>query len=325
MSRANRCFRREGIARGDGVVMETQRSFLRFHETIKSADFRDNPLLRRRKRRLVHLLGSVLPQPFDVLEMGAFAMGTGTPTPGGASNIDLGLVFEGSPLRRNVHVYEALVSEALGAESLAYSWRESCVRIVDEPRTASAVDLRIYLKDERGALHLAVGKRGAASGRRRWRREDPTGFLAHVRRRFRGEEGLQFRRTIRYLKRWRDRNFSRDALSAPRGIVLTLAALHGFTPSRSWASIGSGPRTLDDLGALIHIVQWLENQTSNGRRLVLEMPVHPYDDVCIKLSEAWMTEFSAKLKTLHQHLNEARAHETLSPLREVFGHDFPKV
>ncbi|WP_027894359.1 MULTISPECIES: hypothetical protein [Calidithermus] len=46
-----------------------------------------------------------------------------------------------------------------------------------------------------------------------------------------GEERSQFHRVVRYLKRWRDRNFPDAGNAAPVGIAVTVMALKAFRPS----------------------------------------------------------------------------------------------
>ncbi|MCB2380329.1 hypothetical protein LGH70_22245 [Hymenobacter sp. BT635] len=278
-------------------------------------------------------------------DQGSYKMNTGIkPLAGGSGyDIDQGVYFE-TP-KDGEGAYSPLtlkkrVEEALNGLTDTIRIRRPCVTVFYKENgveEAYHVDLAIYSargSNSDGKDYLAVGRVGDSLSEQEWKVSDPAGLQHELFRRFEDDTHgrQQFRRIMRFMKRWKDVNFSSAGNGAPRGIGLTLNAHYGFTPTYSdWLN-----RTRDDLGALRKLVddmlsrfshQYREKRQEWGRCLIAKLPVEPVSDVYENMTLVQMTSFETKLKDLKAALDaaheESDPHEACKGLQKVFGSDFP--
>jgi len=148
-----------------------------------------------------------------------------------------------------------------------------------------------------------------------------------------GEDRQQFRRVIRYLKRWKNLKFTEGGNSAPLGIGLTIAGYTWFLVENE-CDYFSSTTTYDDHAAILkftnsilynfrtvfHDGEWAE-------RLSVPMIVEPYNDLFGRMTNRQMSDFKDRLLTLRKALDET-THlvdpvEACEILRKEFGPDFP--
>nr|BDT34185.1 nucleotidyltransferase [Myxococcus sp. MH1] len=318
--------------------MSMQPLFRTFHEAIKLKRFSENAeLIEKRDRVLTRIRENIRGpkgermtfQPFD---QGSYAMGTGIKPLGGDYDIDVGIEFSFSyrdytPVEVKGWVYEAIKTHTKRVE-----WRRPCLTVYyqQEREPIYHVDLAIMARDPgTGGLRLAVGKQHSAADQQEWQADDRKGFMAAVENQFTGEDAEQFRRVIRYLKRWKDQHFSLEGSAAPTGLSLTVAAYKWFRPMARFAGEG---REYDDLNATSALVDamingfgstWNPSTARNTPRLSLLFPKAPHDDVFKWMTHQQMVEFHARLLTLNRLLASARSTGTTAPLRQAFGDEFP--
>lgn len=168
--------------------------------------------------------------------------------------------------------------------------------------------------------YLARGKE--SSSEYSWEKCDPRGLNKLFDSWFAGTKGDQFRRIIRYLKRWKNTIYgestANDAL--PPGIALTLTAHKGFYENPD-----------NDLGAFFQVVNTMLDcftLNSEGKYSIREnLPVVPYTDVFFKMSETNQDNYYNKLKKLKEALDFALSvteeYEAAKKLQKFFGDDFP--
>jgi len=150
--------------------------------------------------------------------------------------------------------------------------------------------------------------------------------------RFQGNDRAQFRRIVRYFKRWKAVNFPPDGNAAPLGIGLTVATYDHLQPTYTDV-LAAKP---DDLGALRPLVHallnrfnllWDEAAQQWVRRLSITLPVEPWNDLCATMTNKQMVVFEERLQMLLATLDAAA--EAIDPvdactkLQKVFGDDFP--
>jgi hypothetical protein len=151
--------------------------------------------------------------------------------------------------------------------------------------------------------------------------------------RFSGEDRRQFRRVVRYLKRWRDENFPKDGHARPVGIGLTVAVYDNLVPTYFDSFARKSP---DDLGALRSMVplflarftsEWDRDEQRFMPRLSATSPAEPWDDPFLRMSNRQMERFHTRLGELRDALNGAAAEvdpvEACKRMQRVFGADFP--
>lgn len=255
-------------------------------------------------------------------------------------DIDVGLRFEVAkddypdPVEVKQWVYDALDGHTKKVEM-----RRPCVTVFyqsgDEPRYH--VDLAVYSSADAnadGKTYLAKGKEGSLPENRLWEEADPDGLVAVLTGKFSGDAWEQFRRCLRYLKRWKDTKFTSNGNAAPVGIGITLAANNWFSPKSKVVDAFAAKTCPDDLGALLDFVDAMCRRFSQvfrdgewADRLVVELPVAPYNDVFEKMTNKQMADLEENLQKLSGILNEALKEAdpvvACKKLQKAFGQDFP--
>lgn len=302
--------------------MPIQSHFLRFHEAIKLNNIDENTTLRDKRDVLLKHLRERSPSTFVPFNQGSYAMNTGVQPVDNQYHLDVGVVFKGQPHAVRPETVKAEVFTALEGSTPRVEWRNPCITVVyrKPDETSYHVNLPVYLEDASGQLHLALGKQQAEQGARVWQTGDPRVFIHRLRDRHSGEDALQMRRVIRYLKRWKDIHFSSEVQALPLGLGLTVAAYHWFLPSRSWNAPGAGD--YEDLMALRQLVHQMTLAFQSQRRLELKMPVAPYDDVLRLMTDPQMLELKERLESLEHALERVQQSGRVESLIPVFGRDF---
>lgn len=332
-------------------MANVQKRFEQFNDTIRLKRFEDNQTLREKRDIVRNKLKDRLPQVFadhkeESLEprfrdQGSYEMGTGIKPLRGDYDIDQGVYFDVSTedeaykdpvtLKKRVH-------EALEGHTKRVEIRRSCVTVFyqkdDEP--IYHVDLAVYSAGSAnadGKSRLAKGKVGSSEENNFWEISRPQELAEAILSKFTDEaERAQFRRLVRYLKRWRDEKFSSDGNGKPSGIALTVAVSDLLQPIITDTFSG----TADDLTALTNVVRsmiakfsyTISKETGNVvERLEVKLPIEPNGDLFERMTDTQMEAFKERLEVLLESLKLASELsdeiEACKELRRQFGDDFP--
>ena len=319
-----------------------QRQFNQFHEAIRWDQEQVN--LRERRERILNALRERLrrhcedsdkPIPrFEHFNQGSYAMNTGVKPLDGDHDIDVGLRFHvamDSGDYEDPVALKGLVHEMLEHHTADVHLKRPCVTV--NYAGSYHVDLAIYASAESngGTDYLARGFKGSSEDNKEWQPSDPRAFIQHVNE-YRPEacQRDQFRRIVRYLKRWKDHRFSSNGNAAPVGIGLTISALEHLRP-RFDSFDNSTPRDLkalrDLVGAMRSQFRQVFHNGEYSRRISGMMPVVPRDDVYARMSNRQMEQFETRLNELleacSRALGEPSPHEAAKLLRPHLGDDFP--
>lgn len=331
-------------------MAEVQRYFKNFHERIRLKNLAENAILREKRdivldklrerlQKLFEERGETAPT-FTHFNKGSYAMNTGVVPIDCDYDIDVGLLFD-------IHiddypdpvVVKQWVYEALDGHTDNVVIKQPCVTVYYHLKGEPIyhIDLAVYARtgNSAGNIYLARGKPHSSQERRVWQLDDPMGLTEIIRNRFDNEdERKQFRRIIRYLKRWKNIQFPLDGNAAPMGIGITVAAYYWFLPQRTLIDAFQNKYKDDDLKALSVFVNSLINNfrlTYNddefAERLNVQLPVQPYNDLFEKMTNLQMLNFKQKLKSLRTVLDEATQEtdpvKACKKLQKQFGDDFP--
>lgn len=310
-----------------------QKQFDDFHKAICFDEEDEKATLREKRetilKALKEKLGDDVPS-FVAFNQGSYAMNTGVVPLDGNFDIDVGLIFDCDRDKYPDPVsLKKKVRDAIDTNFRTVVIRRPCVTVnyIREGETAYHVDLAIYSQDAAGQLYLAKGKENSAEEHRLWEASDPKGLIKLICGAFDDSQELaQYRRCIRYLKRWRHWQFSGPG--APLSIALTVAAQKWFQPNFSTTG-----KPVDLLAMLDWVQRILGNFTDaftaeDGlhTRLRVELPVTPYNDVMAKRTAAQMKDFKERLESLRDALQDAYDEElpedACKLLRRQFGNDF---
>lgn len=312
---------------------EVQASFGRFHELIRLGDEDEKAKLREKREVILSTLRTNLaghvPQ-FESFHQGSYAMHTGTVPLSGDFDIDVGLVFDCSKKAWADPVELKLaVRDALDHPARTVSVRRSCVTVHYAAGKESAyhVDLAIYVKRPDGLLDIAKGKTHSKAEHRLWEKSDPKGLTALLSTRFTKENLSQYRRCIRYMKRWRDVQFTSGG---PLSIALTVAAYRWFEPHDPIAGKSFDLIAMRDwTKALLNRFGTVKTSEGHHERLRVVLPIEPKKDLLEKMTKRQMAGFHEALRALHRALekayDESSPDECLRLLGEQFGAEFPST
>jgi hypothetical protein len=304
-----------------------QPQFERFHNAIKLDEDDEQRKLREKREVLLRSLADGLPQDFPKFThfvQGSYAMRTGVVPLDGNYDIDVGLIFECTekefpdPVALKCHIRDALVGCGR-----TVNIRRSCVTVtyMRDGRPDYHVDLALYVRGGSGGLVLAKGREFSGSDQRKWVQACPKELTAYILGCFSGDEQAQFRRCIRYLKRWRDHRFSSGG---PISIALTVAAAHWFKPM-----FGSDGRP-SDLEALHTLIKkMLEKSGASlgvAGRVVVKIPGPVDCDLMAGMTKRQMAGFRERLSGLDRALERCYGQVDVSAacleLQSQFGADF---
>ena len=310
-----------------------QRQFEDFHSAICFDENDEKATLREKRDIIVKALkanlGDDVPT-FTNFNQGSYSMHTGVVPLDGNFDIDVGLIFDCDQNKYpDPVVLKKKVRDAVNTNFRTVLIRRPCVTVnyLSGGEVAYHVDLAIYSRDASGTLYLAKGKENSAEEHRIWEVSDPKALTKLVCGAFSDSDELaQYRRCIRYLKRWRQWQFTGSG--APLSIALTVAALKWFKPSFN----NSGKPV--DLLAMLNWVEVMLSQftyewsQADGMhdRLKVMLPVAPHTDLMAKRTAAQMKVFKEKLESLRDALSDAYDEElpedACKLLKKQFGDDF---
>lgn len=319
--------------------MGLQEQFVKFNETIK-IDYDVKSELKEKRDILIGILRDSGKLPgFTVLNQGSYIMYTGLEAVDKEYDIDVGLRFD-----VNTSDYEPMDLKNIICDILknhteyGSKVKKPCVTITykKDGEAAYHVDLVAYTYEDKNdhdsQMHLARGK-DSTPDEICWEKSDPKGLVDYINNAVDiGNDRDQYRRIIRYIKRWKNLKFDNNGHAEPASIGITLIAADKFLAS-------SKNGEYNDLDALISFVKKIQNLFSykgisdKGRLLHRIKYPMPYElkfdtntDAFEKMSDSQMTDFKDKIDKLVRDLevvqNEVDEVEQCKKLQKIFGDDF---
>lgn len=316
----------------DSKMPAVQKYFEDFHANIKLDNDDEKAKLREKRDTLLRALKANLDDDvpeFESFNQGSYSMHTGVLPLDGNYDIDVGLIFD---CKRDKYpdpvVLKKKVRDALDTHGRTLAIRRPCVTVnyMRGDEVDYHVDLAIYAKRDDGLLDIAKGKENSASDKRVWESSDPKELTSVICNAFTDYAQLaQYRRCIRYLKRWRNTQFTNGG--APLSIALTVAAKSWFKP---YFDISGKPCDLlamtDWVKAMLAQFQWDSTDEGLHERLKVVLPVTPYTDVMAGMTKTQMATFKEKLEGLRDALSDAYdedlPEDACKLLNKQFGDDF---
>jgi hypothetical protein len=307
-------------------MADVQTLFEQFHRTIRTY-YEINETLREKKDIIVrrvrlHLEKHDRPSCGEFLQ-GSYKMKVGIcALPGAEFDIDVGLRFAFDESRHSASEVRGWVFEAVDGHTERVEAKRSCIRVTYAD--GYHVDLVAYAwwDDPR-----KVEQHRLAHKTDGWRPADPPTLVQWVkdaRKPFANTKDLptdtdQFRRVVRYLKRWNDYAILRESPDKPSGLaLLLLTQKHLQGPALNW--VGKP----DDRLAVERVARGAAETLG---RITATKPTPEYDDVFSRISEHAMDKLKKRFSTLRDALLDAEkakdAQAACNRLKDVFGEDFP--
>lgn len=251
-------------------------------------------------------------------------------------DIDVALRFsenkdDWDPLEIKKRIWDALDGHTYYGATI----KKSCVTVTyrKDGEPTFHVDLVPYMyedsDDDGSQMYLPKGKDSSEQEDIRWEKSDPKALVDYINGKIEQEEQRnQFRRTVRYLKRWKQLKFNATGHAEPASIGITLIAVEGFDYYED-----------DDLQALICVVRNIQGQfTYNGTaedgtlkyKIFYSLPAslrfEPGVNLFEKMTDNQMNDFKNRIDTLLEDLLEVQEEADVvaqcKKLRKIFGDDF---
>jgi hypothetical protein len=280
-----------------------QTEFIKYHEAIKLKNFDENADLREKRDLLVKELKEALKKAhdekdpdiakFEWFNQGSYAMGTGVKPVDGDFDIDVGLKFHFDKDKYGPVEVKEWVHDALSGGNRTVEWMRPCIRVqyTKDGEPTYHVDLAIYSwadYNTDGNTYLAKGFLGSSAELKVWEVSEPDKLKELIDGKYDDtDDWKQFRRTIRYMKRWKNIHFKLTGDAEPTGIAITALALRYFHYCKSYNSTENKTH-YNDLQACYDFVVKVINSfnreyNSEARKYVdeisIKLPVRPWNDL----------------------------------------------
>lgn len=306
-------------------MADAQTQFQTYHNTIL-LDADSNDLLREKRDTLLKdLKEKIDPKapPYSEFHQGSYALSTGVKPISGDPDMDIGIVFDCLPDDYSDPVaLKRYVKNALERPNRSVRIRKPCVTVeyVKDGSSELHIDMAIYCTNSAEVTQLARGRDTdpADDEHRYWEASEAQKLNDKIINAFSGTDRDQWRRVVRYLKRWRDLKIGHKNIPS---IALTVEAMERF--HAAYSVVDGKPRDLIAIRDLLDRIlgRWVTS------RLQVWLPVEPYCDLLENVSDKQMEGFKDRLTKLRDALNdadkEADTHEACKLLQAQFGDDFP--
>lgn len=323
-----------------------------FHDNIKLGRYDENKELRDKRDIITKKIKSGLEKYFEernesvpsinFFDQGSYAIDTGIKPKNGDYDIDEGIIiglnkedYENDPTCFKKIIRNIMLNHTKEKPKI----KNPCVTIIysinDEPKYH--VDLPVYLKSSNDEnLYLSWGKEFALKENKKWEVSDPKGLNDYIRNSFSGDDKRQFKRVVRYLKKWKDERFASETSDGtPPSIGLTIIAADKFSPTKECNSI-NGKEEYNDLKAMKALVDDLESlftwkycyeEDEFLHVIEYKLPVENKGNVFSKMTNKKMDNFYnevIKLKeALEYAIEEKDPNKACTELAKFFGNQFP--
>ncbi len=305
-------------------MANVQKYFEQFHGTIRIDYEASQPLRDKREileRRITEWLKQNGKPGLSSLLQGSYAMKTGVIPIGSLEyDIDIGLRLDLRAEDYPASEVRGWVLAALEGHTDRVEEKGPCIRV--GYAVGFHVDVVCYAYWLEGAgerFNLAHRDSG-------WRPTDPPALLEAIKKAREPYDGTedartktdQFRRAVRYLRRWDDVAIPKESTAKPSGLAFVLLCSDRLVRKEA---VSGDP---DDRAALEVLAR---SAASTPDRLVAKKPTPEYEDMFGRLTDTEMVDLKSRCSSLAKALADADAEpdpvEACRILRGVFGEDFP--
>ncbi|WP_336166146.1 nucleotidyltransferase domain-containing protein [Acinetobacter sp. 161(2023)] len=196
------------------------------------------------------------------------------------------------------------------------------------------IDIPVYRKTPWGSYQLAVGKKDSNAENKVWSDSAPLALIDWVNDssifgEYEVQKLYQFRRLVRYLKRWRNLKFSHDVSRKIYSIGLTIMIKQHFKPSIDSEGCPNDLIALKNtLNSILNWSGYFISYPDDQWKIQVSLPVSPYRDIFHGSSLNTGTRFRNRLSNLNSSLqtviDESDESKQCSLLIGQFGDDFPE-
>jgi len=316
-----------------------QQAFRDFHSNVKLY-IEDNQALMDKRDMFIEELKTYFAKmkadggpdiKFTRNNQGSYDLGTGVkPLEGEDYDIDIMLLFD---IERDDYtakevknwVYDALNKTTARTVEIL----KPCVRVQYHKagEISFHVDLAVYAAKD--GIYLSK-KPKYKTDDEVWEASEPKRLKELIKSKFTDdEERHQFKRTIAYMKRWKDLKFKGTKNGKPTGIAITALAYKKFIPVVNKDFLNDTYKP-NDLKAIRNFVSsFISEFNAYTNDIQVTLPVAPFNDLFSKMTTEQKKNLKSTLESLLDSLDEALAeidpHKASKILKKIFGSDFPEI
>ncbi|MCP3862671.1 MAG: nucleotidyltransferase [Aestuariibacter sp.] len=315
--------------------MSLQNKFSKFHDKIKlgreddaykEARVKDNSILDELKAEFKSAGYPII----DTFIQGSLSTYTGIKHPVDDFDIDRAVVIDTDNAPDDPVEVKKLVLKVLEKRGFKNARiKKPCVT-ADYKNLNLHIDIVIYRKSGE-QYELAVGKLNSSEDNRKWSPAEPKKLIEHINdsSQYIGSADLkikQFKRLVRYIKRWRDEKFGQTVGKKVFSIGLTLMLKEEFHPAISNEGKVDDLQSLRDTVSAIINGNYFQWAGDSKYKVNVYLPVQPYRNVFENSSIDTGTQLYNKFRTLLTKLDQALEEDSLRKQCEIlqgqFGNDF---
>nr|VFK21894.1 MAG: hypothetical protein BECKLFY1418C_GA0070996_11062 [Candidatus Kentron sp. LFY] len=320
-----------------GDIMGIQTQFLKFHDAIKLG--RQDDAYKDARDKDDSITGEVKQAfrdtGYPVIEdfiQGSFSTDTGIKRKGADFDIDRAIVIDAdadkapdNPVTPKVKLCDDVLVPRGFQEAKV---KMPCVT-ANYKGLNLHIDFPVYRKSG-SRYELAVGKEYSDEQHKKWESSDPRGLISWINDKSSygssgDEKRAQYKRIVRYLKRWRDEKFSGGVGKKVYSIGLTIMAKESFRPFLDWDGAPNDLIAMKDTVAAMLAGRYFPGY-QNQYALDVPLPVMPYRNVFANSAMDTTTQIKNKLEHFKKKLAEAAAESDLMRqcqlLNGLFGEAF---
>lgn len=323
--------------------MSLQRQFRKFNSAIylttqsdeyKNARDKEHSILEAIKEKFKENGYPVI----DEFRQGSFATDTAIKKLDGDFDVDRAIVIQKSNAPENPVECKKVIHEVLEKRGFKnHKIKTPCVT-ADYTTLDLHIDYAVYQVDDFDGLQIGLGKEHSKPENKKWEDSESKKFIAWINsdenctgyQVLTNEERLQFKRLVRYVKRWRDYKIPEYTKQYIYSIGLVIMIKESFIP------VIDINGTENDLQSLIKTIDYILANKSYFTSLGTEeynvqviIPFNPKVDVYRKHGKTHGTVFRKNLKIFLDKLIEVSNEDSLSKqciiLQSIFGDDFEVV
>ncbi|MBA6256450.1 MULTISPECIES: nucleotidyltransferase domain-containing protein [unclassified Colwellia] len=315
--------------------MSIQAKFLNFHDKIKlgreddeykSAREKDDSILKAVKKALKD-------EGYPVIEdflQGSQSTATAVKHPADDFDIDRSVVIAFDDAPDDPVKVKKIVLKVLEDRGFKNAKIKTPCVTADYSSLSLHIDIPIY-REQNGIYELAIGKNNSNDENKEWSNSDPKGLRDWINSKANyigsaSDKLKQFKRTVRYLKRWRDVKFSSAVVKKIFSIGLTVMAKEKFQPNFDDNGKTSDLKALRDTISAILNGWYFNSQGNEQYKVSVDLPTSPYRDIFDGSSVNTGTQLYNKLTSLKNKLDKVIAEgdviKQCKLLNEIFGDDF---
>lgn len=316
--------------------MSIQARFSKFHDKIKLSRKDDAYKNAREKDDSIYAELKVAFKDagypiIDSFHQGSMSTQTGIKHPVEDFDIDRAIIIDSNGSPDNPVEVKKLVLQVLEKRGFKNAKIKKPCITADYSSLNLHIDITVYRKSG-DQYELAVGKQNSDEKNREWSPSAPKELIDYInsKENYYGsaEDKLsQYKRLVRYTKRWRDEKFGTIVGKKVYSIGLTIMLKQQFQPAFTDEGKANDLLALrDTINAILNNGNYFSWQPEEKYKVSVYLPTLPYRDIFFGSSLDTGTQLKNKLsamkKKLDDAINETSLKKQCEILQGVFGEDF---